>query len=264
MTSIIESILSFFSTIRIRDIIDILIVAIATYKIYVLIKETRAEQLMKGVLAVVFFSIISTLLDLYTVSWVLEKAMTAGFVLIIVVFQPELRRMLEYIGTRNLFKKSFVDLKTQVVTNNVNEIVRAVGSLSRQKIGALIVFEKKTGLNEVIETGTMLDAVISSELLINIFFPNSPLHDGAVIIRENTIKAASCFLPLSDNLSISKELGTRHRAALGISEKSDSISLIVSEETGTISIAEKGVLQRYLDIDTLRQILLNIYGIYEQ
>ncbi|HHX67678.1 MAG: diadenylate cyclase CdaA [Miniphocaeibacter sp.] len=261
MTEGLNNFFSFISTIRVQDIIDILIVAVAIYKIYILIKETRAEQLMKGILAIFFFSIISDILNLYTVSWILKQAWTAGFVLIIVVFQPELRRMLEYIGTSNLFKKSFVDLQYDAAKRNSTEITRAVASLARQKIGALIVFERRTGLNEVIETGTLLNAVISSELLINIFIPNTPLHDGAVIIRESTIKAASCFLPMSENQSISKELGTRHRAALGISEKSDCLSVVVSEETGTISIAEKGELQRYIDVETLEDILMKFYNV---
>ncbi|MDL2310453.1 diadenylate cyclase CdaA [Peptostreptococcaceae bacterium OttesenSCG-928-C18] len=260
MTEIINNLISNLSMIRIRDVIDILIVAVAIYKIYILIKETRAEQLMKGVLALFSFSILSRVFNLYTVSWILRQAMTAGFVLIIVVFQPELRRMLEYIGTSNLFKKSFKDIQYEVAKKNSKEIVHALASLSRQKIGALIVFERRTGLNEVIETGTLLDAKISSELLINIFIPNTPLHDGAVVIREDIIKAASCFLPLSENQSISRELGTRHRAALGISEKSDSLSVIVSEESGTISIAERGAIQRYIDEETLESILMKFYS----
>ena len=260
MTDIINNLISNLSMFRIRDVIDILIVAVAIYKIYILIKETRAEQLMKGVLAIFFFSILSRVFNLYTVAWILKQAMTAGFVLIIVVFQPELRRMLEYIGTSNIFKKSFVDMQYEAAKKNSKEIVHALASLSRQKIGALIVFERRTGLNEVIETGTLLDAKISSELLINIFIPNTPLHDGAVVIREDTIKAASCFLPLSENQSISKELGTRHRAALGISEKSDSLSVVVSEETGAISIAERGELQRYIDEGTLENILMKFYS----
>ncbi|WP_099202950.1 diadenylate cyclase CdaA [Miniphocaeibacter massiliensis] len=260
MNDFFSELISTLSMIRIRDVIDILIVAIAIYKIYILIKETRAEQLMKGVLAIFFCSILSRALNLYTIAWILKQAMTAGFVLIIVVFQPELRKMLEYIGTSNIFRKSFVDLQYEAAKKNTDEIVHALASLSRQKIGALLVFERKTGLNEVIETGTLLDAKISSELLINIFIPNTPLHDGAVIIREDIIKAASCFLPLSENQSISKELGTRHRAALGMSEKSDSLSIVVSEETGDISIAERGELQRYIDEVTLESILMKFYS----
>ncbi|WP_300410664.1 diadenylate cyclase CdaA [Lagierella sp.] len=249
------------SYIRVRDIIDVIIVALAIYKIFTLIKQTRAEQLMKGVLAIFTFSIVSRLLNLYTVSWILEKAMTAGFILFIVVFQPELRRMLEYIGTSNLFRKSFIDIQYETAKDIVEEVSSAMGSLSRQKIGALLVFENKTGLNEVIETGTRLNSDISSELLINIFIPNTPLHDGAVILRKDKIVAASCFLPMSDSQTVSKELGTRHRAALGMSERSDSLSIIVSEETGTISVAEKGELKRYVDIETLKEILFKFYNV---
>lgn len=264
MAEFFNNFISFISTIRILDIVDILIVAIAIYKIYILIKETRAEQLMKGILAVFIFYVVSDKLNLYTISWILKQAMTAGFVLIIVVFQPELRRMLEYIGTSNLLKKSFIDIKNESAKKNVSEVTQAVASLARQKIGALIVFERRTGLNEVIETGSLLNAEISSELLINIFIPNTPLHDGAVIIRGDIIKAASCFLPMSENQSISRELGTRHRAALGISERSDSLSVIVSEETGTVSIAEKGELQRYIDNETLQDILIKFYEVDEK
>ncbi len=249
------------SYIRVRDIIDVIIVALAIYKIFTLIKQTRAEQLMKGVLAIFTFSIVSRLLNLYTVSWILEKAMTAGFILFIVVFQPELRRMLEYIGTSNLFRKSFIDIQYETANEIVEEVSSAMGSLSRQKIGALLVFENKTGLNEVIETGTRINSDISSELLINIFIPNTPLHDGAVIIRKDKIVAASCFLPMSDSQTVSKELGTRHRAALGMSERSDSLSIIVSEETGTISVADKGELKRYVDIETLKEILFRFYNV---
>lgn len=248
------------SYIRIRDVIDIIIVTLAIYKIFILIKQTRAEQLMKGVLAIFTFAIISKLLNLYTVTWILGRAMTAGLILFIVVFQPELRRMLEYIGTSNIFRKSFIDLQYETINQVTSEVVSAMSSLSRQKIGALIVFENKTGLNEVIETGTKLNSDISSELLINIFIPNTPLHDGAVIVRKDKIIAASCFLPMSDSQAISKELGTRHRAALGMSERSDSLSVVVSEETGSISVAEKGELKRYVDEDTLKEILLRFYN----
>ena len=168
--------------------------------------------------------------------------------------------MLEYIGTSNIFRKSFIDLQYETINQVTSEVVSAMSSLSRQKIGALIVFENKTGLNEVIETGTKLNSDVSSELLINIFIPNTPLHDGAVIVRKDKIIAASCFLPMSDSQAISKELGTRHRAALGMSERSDSLSVVVSEETGSISVAEKGELKRYVDEDTLKEILLRFYN----
>ena len=173
---------------------------------------------------------------------------------IIVVFQPELRTGLERIGRgRSIFSTD----KNKKDEDSINELVLAMSSLSRQKIGALVVLERQVGLSDIIESGTMLNADISSELLINIFIPNTPLHDGAVIIRENTITAAACYLPLSTSNTISKELGTRHRAAIGISERSDAVVIIVSEETGNISIAENGVINRYFDEDSLRIRLRN-------
>ncbi len=248
-----------FTNIRIRDIIDILIVALAFYKLFMLIRETRAEQLTKGIFALFVFTKLSEWLELYTINWLLKQVMTVGTLAILIVFQPELRRALEYIGRSRFFTKSFVEVKDESLSQMVDEIVEAVASLSRQKIGALIVIERKTGLSEVVETGTKIEGKVSSDLLINIFIPNTPLHDGAVIIKEDMIKAAGCFLPLTDNTSLSKDLGTRHRAALGISEKSDGLAIVVSEETGAISIAENGSLARYLDSKTLKQILMDMY-----
>lgn len=247
------------SNIRIRDIIDILIVAAAFYKLFMLIRETRAEQLTKGIIALFIFTKLSEWLELYTINWLLKQLMTVGTLAILIVFQPELRRALEYIGRSRFFTKSFTEIKDETLSGVVEEITEAAASLSRQKIGALIVLERKTGLSEVAETGTKIEGQVSSELLINIFIPNTPLHDGAVVIKEDMIKAAGCFLPLTDNMSLSKDLGTRHRAALGISEKSDCLAIVVSEETGAISIAENGSLARYLDIKTLEQILLDMY-----
>lgn len=254
-----QDIKGLFLNIRMRDIIDIFIVALAFYKLFMLIKETRAEQLTKGIFALFLFTKISGWLELYTVNWILEKTMTVGVLAILIVFQPELRRALEYIGRSRFFTKSFIEIKGESLSEGVDEIVEAVASLSRQKIGALIVMERKTGLGEIVDTGTQIGGKVSSDLLINIFIPNTPLHDGAVIIKEDIVKAAGCFLPLTDNTSLSKELGTRHRAALGISEKSDSLTIVVSEETGAISIAESGSLARYLDTKTLKQILMDMY-----
>ncbi|GFN36494.1 diadenylate cyclase CdaA [Tepidimicrobium xylanilyticum] len=254
-----EFIKGLFINLRLKDIVDIFIVAMAFYKLFKLIRETRAEQLTKGIIALFVFTKVSDWLQLYTVHWILDKTMTVGILALIIVFQPELRRALEYIGRSNFFTKSFIEIKDESLSQLVEEIVEAVASLSRQKIGALIVIERTTGLSEVIETGTRIDGKVSSDLLINIFIPNTPLHDGAVIVKEDIIKAAGCFLPLTENTSLSKDLGTRHRAALGISEKSDSLSIIVSEETGAISIAENGSLARYLDTKTLRQILMDMY-----
>ena len=230
---------SLFFNVRILDVIDILIVAAVLYKLFTLIRETRAEQLTKGIVVLLVLTKVTEWLRLYTINWILSNAMTVGTLALLIVFQPELR------GESH--------------EKVAEEIVEAAASLSRQKIGALIVIERQTGLNEVVDTGTKLDALVSSDVLINIFIPNTPLHDGAVIIKDDRIKAAACFLPLTENMNISKELGTRHRAALGISERSDSLSIIVSEETGTISLAENGTISRYLDTKTLRQILLDMY-----
>lgn len=247
-----------FNIISIRDIIDITIIAIITYNALKLIKGTRAEQLSKGILVILVLTKLSEWFKLYTINWLLNNIMTWGFVAILIVFQPELRRGLEFIGrTSSLRNKSS---NKNDLPEVVKEITEAVASLSRQKIGALIIFQRKTGLNEIVETGTKVDGYVSSGLLINIFIPNTPLHDGAVIIKGDRVVAAACFLPLSDNANISKELGTRHRAGIGITERSDALALMVSEETGSISIAEDGVISRYLDIPTLEKILGDMYN----
>lgn len=254
-----QSFIDTFVNIRVRDVLDIVIVAAVLYKIYVLLRETRAEQLAKGIVILLVLTKVSEWMQLYTINWILNGAMTVGAIALLIVFQPELRRALEYIGRSRLFSKSLIEIRGESLSNVVDEIVEAVASLSRQKIGALIVMERQTGLNEVVETGTKIEGNVTSDLLINIFIPNTPLHDGAVIIKDDKIKAAACFLPLTDNNSLSKELGTRHRAALGISERSDCLAIIVSEETGAISSAENGTIARYLDTKTLRQILLDMY-----
>ena len=238
--------------IKITDIIDILIIAYLTYKLYELMKETRAEQLVKGIFIIFIALRISEILNLRTFHWILSNTMTVGLMAIIVVFQPELRRILEQLGRTNIISKNNSISKE---SDTINEVVQASLSLSRQKIGALIVFERKTGINEIIQTGTNLNADVSRELLINIFIPNTPLHDGAVVIRRNFIKAAACFLPLTENKNLNKDLGTRHRAALGITEKSDCLSLVVSEETGYISIAINDKLYRDLNEERLLNIL---------
>lgn len=254
-----QFITNYILNIRMRDVMDIVIVAVVIYKLYVLLRETRAEQLAKGIVILLVLTKVSEWMELYTINWILNNAMTVGTLALLIVFQPELRRGLEYIGRSRLLTKSLIEIRGESLSNVVDEIVEAAASLSRQKIGALIVMERQTGLNEVVETGTKIEGFVSSDLLINIFIPNTPLHDGAVIIKDDKIKAAACFLPLTDNSGLSKELGTRHRAALGISERSDSLAIIVSEETGAISIAENGTIARYLDAKTLRQILLDMY-----
>lgn len=252
--SFLENIITSLMLIRVTDIIDIAIIAFVIYKLFSLLRNTRAEQVLKGLIFVLFFASIADMLNLNTVSWVMNQFLTVALVFIIVVFQPELRSALERLGRgRSLFSSD----KIQRDERSINELVSAMSSLSRQKIGALVVLEREVGLSDIIESGTKLDSDISSELLINIFIPNTPLHDGAVIIRKNTIAAAACYLPLSSSNTIAKELGTRHRAAIGISEKSDCLVVIVSEETGSISVAENGKINRYFDEESLRIRLKN-------
>ena len=248
-----------FINVRLMDVLDIAIVAIVFYKLFMLIRETRAEQLLKGIILLFVAAKLSDVLELYTLFWILEKTLTVGVIAILIVFQPELRRGLEYIGRTKFFSKSIIEVEGEEIRAIAGEIVEAMASLSRQKIGALVVVERETGLNEVAETGTKINGKVSSELLINIFIPNTPLHDGAVLIKKDNIKAASCFLPLTENTNLSKELGTRHRAALGITEKSDALAIAVSEETGIISVAERGKLKREITPDRLREILIDIY-----
>lgn len=251
MTAIME----IFQNIRIMDVVDIAIVAFVFYKLLSLIKETRAEQLIKGLIILLVILKLSEWAKLYVVHYILVNTMTIGVVALLIVFQPELRRALEYIGRSKFLTKNIGEHSEEEVEDFVQNTVNAVVSLSREKIGALIVIENETGLNEIVNTGVKIDGHLSSGLLINIFIPNTPLHDGAVIVRDNRIMAAGCFLPLSENQSIHKELGTRHRAAIGIAEQSDALVLIVSEETGTISAAQNGKLSRHLDANALMNLL---------
>lgn len=237
--------------ITIFDILDILIVAYLFYKLYFLIKETRAEQLLKGIMILLVATNVLELMQFQVVHWLLKETMTVGIMALLIVFQPELRRVLEQIGRAKFFAKGIQDPRKKNVDYVVSEVRAAVVALSKKKTGALIVFERETGLSEIVRTGTLLNADISRQLLINIFEPNTPLHDGAVIIRGDSIIAAGCFLPLTENSELNQEVGTRHRAALGMSEKSDAIALVVSEETGSISIAENGKLHRELSESNL-------------
>ncbi|MDO4662882.1 MAG: diadenylate cyclase CdaA [Tissierellia bacterium] len=255
--NILNKLANLFQTIWITDIIDILIIAFIIYKIIQLLKETRAEQVLKGFIIVLVLAKISEIFNLFTVNWLLSNFLTVGLILIIVVFQPELRRAFEKIGRGNAL--SIFSTEEDTDSKVVDEIVRAMSSLSRQKIGALVVIERKVGLNDIAESGTKIDGYVSSELLINTFIPNTPLHDGAVIIKGDKIKAAACFLPLTNDNTLSKELGTRHRAAIGISERSDCLVIVVSEETGTISCVEYSKISRHFDEDTLREKLLSVY-----
>lgn len=255
INSFIESVQNLAINFRVNNVIDILIIATIIYQLYKLVRETRAEQLAKGIVILLVVTKFSEWFQLYTLRWLLERILSAGLIALVVIFQPEIRRAFEYIG-----RNPFMNFIKEEVSPSVDEIVKAAGSLSRQKIGALIVIERKTGLNEIVETGTEINGNVSMGLLINIFIPNTPLHDGAVVIKKDVIRAAGCFLPITDNNRISKELGTRHRAALGISERSDSLVIVVSEETGSISTCEAGEISRFLDEETLREKLIKIYN----
>jgi len=234
----------------VKDAADILIVSFLIYKVMQLIRGTRAVPLIKGILLLVVTWALSTWLNLYTLRWLMNQIFTFGIVTILIIFQPELRRALEQLGRGRLFSRTFHS-EDQDVQFRIHEVIKAVNYLSRRKIGALIVFERETGLSDYSDTGIKMESHLSAELLINVFIPNTPLHDGAVIIRGPQIVAAGCYLPLSENPFISKELGTRHRAGIGISEVSDAISIIVSEETGTVSLAIGGQLVHDIQEESL-------------
>lgn len=249
---------------RLIDVLDIIIVAYLVYKILGFIQETRAQQLVRGlvVLGIVFF--LSDFLKLYLLNWLLRNFVTMGLFALIVLFQPELRRGLEQLGRRNIVSGQFRSLDKENAIEVVKEIVAAVDDFSATRTGALIVFERETMLNDIIETGTIVDARISVRLLGNLFYEGSPLHDGAVIIRGDRIHAASCVLPLTEKKNIGRNLGTRHRAGLGVSEVSDALVIVVSEETGVISVAENGNFRRFMDLKSVEKILLGVYMSQEE
>ncbi|QZY55587.1 diadenylate cyclase CdaA [Crassaminicella profunda] len=254
-----KEVMEVFLNIGIRDVMDMAIVAFVFYKLFMLIRHTSAEQVLKGLVVLLIATKVSEWSRLYAINWILKKALELGMIAVLIVFQPELRRALEHIGRTKLFTKSIMEMSHEDVNDNIDEIVEAASYLSRQKIGALMIIERETGIEDIIETGTSIQGNVSSGLLINIFIPNTPLHDGAVVIRKDQIMAAGCVLPLTENPNLSKELGTRHRAGIGISERCDAVSIMVSEETGAISVAMDGKLSRYLDGKTLRAVLKNAY-----
>jgi diadenylate cyclase len=241
----------------ISSVIDILIVAYLMYRTYKFIIETRAELLLRGIVIILLLIPISYIFNLTMVYTIISRAITIGVLSVIIIFQPEIRRVLEHLG-RSAFSDRRVLRDSDMLSKVVNEIVSAIDVLSQEKTGALIVIEQDTGLSEYSEGGVKIDSLVSAALLENIFVVNTPLHDGATIIRGNRILAASCVLPLTSNTDISQKLGTRHRAALGLSEVSDALILIVSEETGTISLALNGKLVRNYDRDRLQKILFKI------
>ena len=238
-------------------VIDILVVAFIFYKGYKLIQETRAEQLLKGILLIFLLIPISHFLRLNMLNFILTKTLTIGLLSMVIIFQPEIRKALEHIGSSTFNDLHIVD-NDEELERLVDEIVESVNNMSAEKLGALIAIEQKIGLDEYIKTGTHIDAAVSDALIENIFVKNTPLHDGAMIISYDRIVAAGCVLPLSSNFNISKLLGTRHRAAIGLSEVSDALLIIVSEETGNVSLAVKGRLTKNYDGAKLKLILLKI------
>ena len=248
-------------TFTVSAVVEILIFAVLCYLIIIWIKKTKAWSLLKGIAILVVFYAVCKLAQLNDLTYLFEKLFSSIIVAVIIIFQPEIRRALEQIGKKNIFKSFGAGVKTLNTASglsdqSVGEIVRAMGSLGRNKVGALIVIEKEVLLDEYIETGIVLDAKITSQLLEQIFEHNTPLHDGAVILRQDRIVAATCYLPLSQNPGVSKELGTRHRAGLGISEATDAITLIASEETGNLSVAIGGALSRRVSTDYIRELLV--------
>lgn len=245
------------------DIIEIIIIAFVFYHIMLWIKNTRAWSLFKGIIIILGFTVVALYFQMNTILWIAEKTLNVGAIALIIVFQPELRKALEQLGTKKILSKIFVFNENKNVTEKfgdktISELVKATYELAKTKTGALMVIEQDINLNEYIATGITIDAEITNQLLINIFEHNTPLHDGAVIIRGDRIVSATCYLPLSDNMELSKELGTRHRAAVGISEVTDSFTIVVSEETGKVSVATGGELVRNVDGDTLRQLLIKL------
>ena len=258
MNDILEFFSKTFSDFGITDAIDIIIVTFVVYYLLKLILETRAQQIIKGILVLVAATFVSDVLELHTLNWMCKGALTLGAVAVLIVLQPELRRALEFMG-RGRIVSGIGSGDKESSKRVVQAITNAVEKFSSDKTGALIVFERQTVLEDYAETGTVLDAFITQQLLGNIFYEGAPLHDGAIIISGTKVYAAGCVLPLSSSQSISKELGTRHRAGLGITEISDAVALIVSEETGIISMAEDGKLERFLDSRTVEKRLLDIY-----
>lgn len=239
--------------ITIVDVIEIIIVAVLVYNIMLWFQKTRAWTLIKGILVVLVFAGVALAFQFNTILWILKNTISVGVIAVIIIFQPEFRRALEQLGRRNilasLFNSDSEDKASKLDKKVLNEIAKAAYAMSEVKTGALIVIEQEVRLGDYERTGIAIDAEVSNQLLVNIFEHNTPLHDGAVLIRDNRIASATCYLPLSDNLDINKALGTRHRAAIGVSEVSDSITVIVSEETGAVSLAHNGAIIRNISRD---------------
>ena len=244
-------------SITITDILDILVVAFLVYKLLRLLQSTNAARALRSILALLVFTWVTELLHMYALHWILSRILEVGLIALVIVFQPELRRALERIGSRTSLQVFGKPLAVSAEAAAISATVAACEVMSRQKIGVLLAFERNVSLEEYFKTGTIVDARVSEQLLRNLFFPKAALHDGAAIIRGGRVAAAGCVMPLSENTHLSADLGTRHRAGVGTSEASDAVVVIVSEETGTISVAIGGMLQRHLAPQTLEKLLQN-------
>ena len=254
--------IAFVPKITLTNILEIIIIAFLVYELLLWIKNTRAWTLLKGILVIMLFYIGAAILELDTILWIFRNVAALAITALVIIFQPELRKALEQLGSRNILTGIFSmeDEKAEdgFTDRTVNEIVRGTFEMAKVKTGALMVIEQNMSLSEIERTGIEVDGIVSSQLLINIFEHNTPLHDGAIVIHGNRVTAATCYLPLSDNMTISKDLGTRHRAAVGVSEVTDSLTIVVSEETGRVSVAEGGALTRIADAESLRKILAQV------
>lgn len=252
-----QTIIQYVRLIKFNDILDIAIIAYIVYRLLLLVRRSRAAQVVKAILLLLAALGLAYALDLRTLNFVLGQTAQLGLLALIIVFQPEIRRFLEQLGGSSLGSVFYREEAASEIENGITQTVAAYAALSRDKVGALMIFERKNLLDDVIKTGTMLDCSISAELLKNLFWDKAPLHDGAVIVREGRIVGAGCMLPLSRNTNLSKDLGMRHRAGIGMSENSDAVVAIVSEETGSISVAVGGMLKRHLAPETLERLLRN-------
>ncbi len=249
-----ELIVYIVTNIRIVDILDILVIAFLIYKCIEFFSKTRGGQLVKGLILLLVMAIIADWLDMVTVNFLMVRVMDSLLIAAVIIFHPEIRRVLERVGTSKLGllgRGSATDSEEERISKCIDAACKAAGSMQEQKCGALMVFERTTQLGEIVATGTLIDAEATSPLIANVFFPKSPLHDGGMILRQGKVYAAGCILPLTQNTALNKELGTRHRAAIGMSENSDAVVVVVSEETGTISLAVNGELRRGFDAITL-------------
>lgn len=265
LVSLAEKYISFESIPRMvfTDYVEILIISFLVYEVMVWIKNTRAWSLMRGMIVIVLFILLAYVFQMTTILWLVKNALNVAIMALVVVFQPELRKALDMLGRKNFISSLFSfnaasNVDERFSDKTVNEIIKACYEMGKARTGALIVLAQNDSLSEYIRTGIEIDSIVSNQLLINIFEHNTPLHDGAVIIAGNRVVSATCYLPLSDNMALSKELGTRHRAGVGISEVTDSLTIIVSEETGRVSIASGGELYRNVDADFLREKLIKL------